>query len=94
MRKSLGPKRVENLMTKPNLLPAAMTAAALLLATPAMAWQGQLTSKHLNANARIAATAQNAGKQTCCRNRASDLSGPGERDVWGHWGAYYGPMIH
>jgi hypothetical protein len=18
----------------------------------------------------------------------------GQRDVWGHWGAYYGPMVH
>ena len=81
-------------MTKPNLLSATMMAAALLLTTPAVARQGQLTSKHLNANARIATTAQNADKQTCCRNRASDLRGPGERDVWGHWGSYYGPMVH
>ncbi len=22
-----------------------------------------------------------------------NLSGYGNRDVWGHWGAYYGPMI-
>jgi len=30
-------------------------------------------------------------------NRASGLRGGfrmyGDRDVWGHWGAYYGPMI-
>jgi hypothetical protein len=30
-------------------------------------------------------------------NRAGDLRGEfrgyGSRDVWGHWGAYYGPMI-
>jgi hypothetical protein len=30
-------------------------------------------------------------------NRASGLHGGsrgyGDRDVWGHWGAYYGPMI-
>jgi hypothetical protein len=30
-------------------------------------------------------------------NRASGLRGEfrgyGSRDVWGHWGAYYGPMI-
>ena len=26
-------------------------------------------------------------------NRNGSLSGYGSRDVWGHWGAYYGPMI-
>jgi hypothetical protein len=41
-------------MSKPNLLSAAMMAAALLLTTPAMARQGQLTSQRLIANARIA----------------------------------------
>jgi len=80
-------------MSKPNLLSAAMMAAALLLTTPAMARQGQLTSQRLIANARIATTGNSAEGQTCCRNRASDLRGPGERDVWGHWGTYYGPMV-
>jgi len=80
-------------MTKPNLLSAAMMAAALLLTTPAMARQGQLTSQRLIANAPIATTAHSADGQTCSRNPAGDLRGPGERDVWGHWGAYYGPMV-
>jgi hypothetical protein len=22
------------------------------------------------------------------------MPGLAERDVWGHWGAYYGPMVH
>jgi hypothetical protein len=26
-------------------------------------------------------------------NRAGGLRGDRGRDVWGHWGAYYGPMI-
>jgi hypothetical protein len=80
-------------MTKPNLLSAAMMAAALVLTTPAMAQQGQLTSQRLIANARIAPTAHSADGQTCCRNRASDLRGAGERDMWGHRGTYYGPMV-
>jgi len=80
-------------MTKPNLLSAALMTAALLT-TPAMARQGQLTSPRLIANARIATIAHPAEEQTCCRNRASDWRGPGERDLWGHWGSYYGPMIH
>ena len=80
-------------MSKPNLLSAAMMAAALLLTTPAMARQGQPTSQRLIANAHIATTGNSADGQTCCRNRANDLRGPGERDVWGHWGTYYGPMV-
>ncbi len=79
-------------MTKPNLLSAALMAAALLT-TPAMARQGQLTSQRLIANTRITTTAHGADGQTCCRNRVSELRGPGERDVWGHWGTYYGPMV-
>ena len=80
-------------MTKPNLLSAAMMAAALLLTTPAVAERGQLTSQRAMGSGRIATTAYPAVEQTCCRNRAGDLRGPGERDVWGHWGAYYGPMV-
>ena len=26
-------------------------------------------------------------------NPNGNLSGYGNRDVWGHWGTYYGPMI-
>jgi hypothetical protein len=26
-------------------------------------------------------------------NPNGNFSGNGSRDVWGHWGAYYGPMI-
>jgi hypothetical protein len=26
-------------------------------------------------------------------NPNGNLGGYGNRDVWGHWGAYYGPMI-
>jgi len=26
-------------------------------------------------------------------NPNGNFSGTGGRDVWGHWGAYYGPMI-
>ena len=70
-----------------------MMAAALLLTTPAMARQGQLTSQRLIANARIATTGNSAEGQTCCRNRAGDFRGVAERDPWGHWDTYYGPMV-
>jgi uncharacterized protein YgiB involved in biofilm formation len=26
-------------------------------------------------------------------NANGNFSGTGNRDMWGHWGAYYGPMI-
>jgi hypothetical protein len=29
----------------------------------------------------------------CYRNGAGDLRGSGDRDVWGHWGNYYGRAI-
>jgi hypothetical protein len=77
-------------MPNPNLLSAVMMAAALVLTTPAIARQGQLISPRHIANARIATSADG---QICCCDRASDLGGPGERDVWGHWGTYYGPMV-
>jgi len=78
-------------MTKTNLLSAALMTAALLT-TPAVAREGKLTSHRLVANVRMS-IAHSADGQTCCRDRAGDLRGPAERDVWGHWGAYYGPMV-
>ena len=78
-------------MTKTNLLSAALMTAALLT-TPAVAREGKLTSHRLVANVRTS-IAHSADGQTCCRDRAGDSRGPTERDVWGHWGAYYGPMV-
>ena len=79
-------------MTKPNLLSAAFMAAALLIA-PAMARQGQPTSHRHIASARTATIAHDVDRQTRVRSGPSGLQGPAERDVWGHWGAYYGPMV-
>jgi hypothetical protein len=83
---------VENLMAKPDLLLAALMVAALLT-TPAMARQGRLASHRLIATARVATTAHTADWQMRVRDSASDLHGSSERDPWGHWGAYYGPMV-
>ena len=77
-------------MTKPNLLSAALLTA-VLLSTPAMARQGQLTSQRTITNSRIATIPHSAAQ--ALRSRASDLHGFEERDVWGHRGAYYGPMV-
>jgi hypothetical protein len=82
-------------MIKPELLFAALIAAAVL-ATPATAGQSKMSSQRgaANANAHTATDTHNAYGHACCRNRAGDFRGLAERDVWGHWGAYYGPMIH
>lgn len=79
-------------MTKPNPLSAALLTAALLT-TSATAQQGQPSSRRLIANARITTTAYGADGQTRLLDRASDLCGLPEPEVWGHWGDYYGPMV-
>jgi hypothetical protein len=82
-------------MMKLDLLSAALISAALLT-TPAMARESQVTSERLmaNANPRTPTGALSTPGQGCCRNRASYLPGLADREVWGHWGAYYGPMVH
>ena len=68
-----------------NLLSAALITAALLT-TPAMARESQVTSQRL--------TGAHITYGQAYRNRAGDLPSLADRDVWGHWGAYYGPMVH
>jgi hypothetical protein len=79
-------------MTKSNALCAALTSA-VLLTMPVEAGQGKFTSPRLVANVRNSAAYHGAHRQACCRNRSGDLRNPAGRDVWGHWGAYYGPMV-
>ena len=80
-------------MTKTTLMPAMLMAAALLT-TPVMAQQGQPSSHRVIANARNMTIARSAESQIRPHSGIGDLSGFPERDVWGHWGAYYGPMVH
>jgi hypothetical protein len=74
-------------MTKRKILSAALIAAAML-ATPATARPSHASSRHLteNANASTAPRARHVGEVDRFRGYES-------HDVWGHWGAYYGPMI-
>jgi hypothetical protein len=81
-------------MTRLRLLSAALIVATLL-ATPAMARESQVTSRRLTEDANACTTgARYIGGHPCYSNRPSGLGRYGDRDVWGHWGAYYGPMIH
>jgi hypothetical protein len=86
-------------MSKPKLLGAALIAAAML-ATPALARENHITSRHF-AKSVDANTTIGAGHndwRPCYGNRAGglrgELCGYEDRDVWGHWGGYYGPMVH
>jgi hypothetical protein len=76
---------------------SAMSAliAAALVTTPAIAGQSQVTLRRLTegANACAATGARNIYRQSCFRNRTGNLLGIADRDVWGHWGNYYGPMV-
>jgi hypothetical protein len=70
----------------------ATVALASLIATPVSA-----AREHLNHD-DYWNVAPVAGKcYANCRGRVSGLHRSfyrfGRRDVWGHWGAYYGPMI-
>jgi hypothetical protein len=81
-------------MMKLDLLSAALISAALLT-TPAMARKSQVTPERFaaNANAPIPTGALSAPGSACCRTRAK-VSPGADQDVWGRWGAYYGPMVH
>jgi hypothetical protein len=74
-------------MTKPKFLPAALIAAAML-ATPAMARESHVGSRHLAVNTDACTTpkAQYIGER-------DGFCGYEGRDVWGHWGTYYGPLV-
>jgi hypothetical protein len=74
-------------MTKLKFLSPALIAAAVL-ATPSMAREKQVSSRHLavKANASTTPGAPYIGDGDHFRGYVS-------RDVWGHWGSYYGPML-
>jgi hypothetical protein len=78
-----------------KLLSTALVAATLLTA-PAIARESQVTSRRLasEANACSTTAARYLDGHSCYSNGPSGLHGDADRDVWGHWGAYYGPMIH
>jgi uncharacterized membrane protein len=87
-------------MAKLKVLSAALIVAATL-ATPAMARESHVTSRHL-AEDSDASIGGGFGRTPSdgyggYGNRVNGLHGGsrgyGGRDVWGHWGAYYGPMI-
>ena len=87
-------------MTKLKVLSAALIAAAML-ATSAMARESHLASRHLAEDTNASATPgarYSGGGDGLRHNHFGGFGGtPGDgyggRDVWGHWGAYYGPMV-
>jgi hypothetical protein len=87
-------------MAKLKILSAALIVAAML-ATPAMARESHVTSRHLAEDSNASIGGGFGGTPSDgyggYGNRVGGLHGGsrgyGGRDVWGHWGAYYGPMI-
>jgi hypothetical protein len=77
-------------MAELKLLAAALIATAML-AAPAMARESYVISRHL---AGSAAASNTPGTRYI---GGGDGGTPGDeyggRDVWGHWGTYYGPMV-
>jgi len=74
-------------MTKLKFLSAALIAAAML-ATPAMARERHVSSRHL---AVIAHASTTPGSQYI--GEADRFRGYEGHDVWGHLGTYYGPLL-
>jgi hypothetical protein len=74
-------------MTELKFLSAVLIAAAML-ATPAIARESFVSSRHLpvNANAITTPGARYIGE-------GDRFRGYEGHDVWGHWGTYYGPMV-
>ena len=74
-------------MTWLSFLPAALIAAATLT-TPAMARESHVSSRQLAKKLNRSATPE--ARYT---RDGDDFHRHENRDVWGHWGTYYGPMI-
>jgi hypothetical protein len=74
-------------MTKLKLLSPALVAAAML-ATPAMARESHVSSRHFAENVNTSTT---PGARYL--REGDGFRGHESRDAWGHLGSYYGPMI-
>jgi hypothetical protein len=83
-------------MIKLKFLPAALIAAAML-ATPAIARESHVFSRHPSENANARSTSSDIGGGDGFRGNHrggfGGTDGYGGSDVWGHWGTYYGPMV-
>jgi hypothetical protein len=74
-------------MKKLKLLSPALVAAAML-ATPAMARESHVSSRHLAEDVNTSTT-----REAQYLREGDGFHGHESRDVSGHWGTYYGPMI-
>ena len=74
-------------MTKLKFLSAALITATML-ATPAMARESHVGSRHLSKTTDVS-TARGVGYV----GESDRFRGYESHDVWGHWGTYYGPMV-
>jgi hypothetical protein len=77
---------MRNQVTKIAL--AATLVSALIGAAPASAQQSRLANELPTANHAQAKQNYDYGRGLL------HSQGSGYQDPWGHWGSYYGPMIH
>jgi hypothetical protein len=50
-------------------------------------------SRHVGQGFGVTPRESNGGYGNPYRSLRGDFRGYGGRDVWGHWGIYYGPMV-
>lgn len=85
-------------MTKLKVLSATLITVAVL-ATPAMARESRVTPRHVleDADTSVTRGARGTGGSYGFHGNhfhgGSLGDGYGGRDVWGHFGAYYGPTV-
>jgi hypothetical protein len=70
----------------------ALAAAFALSSTCGFAHTGRHESK-VRTHSRYRTAAPSVVLHPKYGNPDGNFSGYGNRDLWGHWGAYYGPMI-
>jgi hypothetical protein len=85
-------------MRKLKLFSTALISTTLL-ATPALTRENHITSRHHTENTDAITTIGIGHNdwRPCYGNPAGglrvELCGYLDRDVWGHWGGYYGPTV-
>lgn len=74
-------------MTRLKFLSAALIAASMI-ATPAMARDSHVSTRHLSKTAEAS-----SARGVRYNDEGDRFRGYESHDMWGHWGGYYGPLV-